>query len=40
MDVEEVKEVQAKGMENILNKIIAAIFPNLGENGHPGTGGF
>jgi hypothetical protein len=29
MDIEEGKEVQAKGMHNIFNKIITENFPNL-----------
>jgi hypothetical protein len=29
MDIEEGKEVQAKGMRNIFNKIITENFPNL-----------
>jgi archaeosine-15-forming tRNA-guanine transglycosylase len=29
MDIEEREEVQAKGMHNIFNKIIAEYFPNL-----------
>jgi hypothetical protein len=41
MGIEE--EIQAKGIENIFNKIIAENFPNLEgrkRGGHPGTGGF
>jgi hypothetical protein len=29
MGTEEEKEIQAKGIENILNKIMAGSFPNL-----------
>jgi hypothetical protein len=29
MDIEEGKEMQAKGLKNILNEIIAENFPNL-----------
>jgi hypothetical protein len=32
IDIEEGKEVQAKGMLNILNQIITEIFPKLEKN--------
>jgi hypothetical protein len=38
MGIEEGEEVQAKGISNILNKIITEDFPNLEENyTHSGT---
>jgi hypothetical protein len=37
MDIEE--EVQAKGIGNIFNKIIAENFP-ISRDAHPGTGGY
>jgi hypothetical protein len=40
MGIEEGEEVQAKGMENIFNKIIAENFPNLEKGEYPGTGSF
>jgi hypothetical protein len=39
MGVEERKEVQVKGIENILNKIIENSL-NLGKESHLGTEGF
>jgi hypothetical protein len=39
MGIEEEEEVQAKGVGNIFNKIVAENFPNLKkEIAHPGTG--
>jgi hypothetical protein len=32
------KQVQAKGISNIFNKIIAENFPNLEKRTHSGTG--
>jgi hypothetical protein len=41
MGIEEEKEVQVKGMENIFDKMIAKKFPKTCEReGHPGRGGF
>jgi hypothetical protein len=38
MGIEEGEEVQAKGMHNILNKIITENFPNKENYAHSGTG--
>jgi hypothetical protein len=40
MGIEEGGQLQVKGIENIVNKIIGENFPNLEKGSHSGTGGF
>jgi hypothetical protein len=38
--IQERRDVQAKGTDNMFNKVIEEKFPNLEEKGHPDTRGF
>jgi hypothetical protein len=38
MVVEEREEIQTKGTDNLLNRIIAEYFPNIEKESHPGSG--
>jgi hypothetical protein len=38
--LEKEEEIQAKGIENTFNKIIAENFPSLEKEDHSSTGGF